>query len=125
VASAMTDEVLRYDRASGEFMGAFVTAGLGGLDEPYDVVVGPMGDVFVSSRSQGVIYRYSATGEFLKLFGVVGEGLRGLAFDHRGDLLACSWNGPFGSGLYRFDGATGEFYGLVANVLAPMFVAVQ
>jgi hypothetical protein len=126
VASAGTDEVLRYDRDTGAFLGALVSAGSGGLDEPYDVAVNELGTVFVSSRSTGVIFRYTSSGAFVDAFATVsGTGLRGLGFDHRGNVLACTWDGHAGSGVYRFDGVTGEDYGLVARAIGPMFVALQ
>ncbi len=34
VSSEATDQVLRYDGTTGAFLGAFVTAGSGGLDSP-------------------------------------------------------------------------------------------
>ena len=43
VSSNNTNEVLRYDRATGAFLGAFVTAGSGGLVGPRGLAFGPDG----------------------------------------------------------------------------------
>ena len=59
VLSNDTDEVLRYDGSTGAFLGAFVSAGSGGLDEPSGLAFGPDGNLYVGSFI--AIDRYGAT----------------------------------------------------------------
>jgi hypothetical protein len=44
VASPFSDEILQYDD-TGTFVGAFVTAGSGGLDVPVTPIFGPDGNL--------------------------------------------------------------------------------
>jgi Metallo-peptidase family M12B Reprolysin-like len=68
ITSAGTDEVLRYDRFTGEFMDAFVTAGSGGLDEPSCLAFLPSAEWLVCSRGTGEVLRYAANGAFIDVF---------------------------------------------------------
>ena len=62
VGSLNTDQVLRFDGTSGAFLGAFVSAGSGGLDGP--AVQGlhfrPDGKLYVLSRDNAQVLRYDA-----------------------------------------------------------------
>lgn len=73
VASAKTDSILRYDGSTGSFLGAFVTAGDGGLNEPTAITFGPDGSLYVASGAHQDYYnsilRYDGTtGDFLGVF---------------------------------------------------------
>jgi hypothetical protein len=48
VASAHTDEVLRYDGSTGAFLDVFVAPGSGGLNGPADLAFGSDGKLYVS-----------------------------------------------------------------------------
>src|SRR5438105_8773640 len=58
VSSGNTNSILRYDGASGAPLGAFVSAGSGGLDSPQGLTFGPDGSVYVSSSGNDSILRY-------------------------------------------------------------------
>jgi len=68
VVSAKTDSILRYDGMTGTFLGAFVTAGSGGLNEPTAITFGPDGSFYVASGAHedffNSILRYDASGNF-------------------------------------------------------------
>lgn len=105
VASAATDEILRYDGQSGAFLGAFVSAGAGGLDNPTDLAFHPNGDLYVGSLGNGQILRYDGvTGDFLN---VVASGMNnplGLTFDDDGSLYITN---QFENEILRYDDASG------------------
>jgi DNA-binding beta-propeller fold protein YncE len=62
VANEGTDEVLRYDGATGAFVDVFVAAGAGGLDGPAGMVFGPDGVLHVASVNNDQILRFDAEG---------------------------------------------------------------
>jgi DNA-binding beta-propeller fold protein YncE len=69
VGSRFTNEILRYDGVTGSFMGVFVSAGSGGLDQPNGVVFGPDGNLYVSSNQTNQVLRYNGTtGAFIDEF---------------------------------------------------------
>jgi WD40 repeat protein len=74
VSSSATNQVLRYDGISGQFLGAFVTDNpitqqideSGGVNSPRDLAFGPDGTLFVASNGTDNVLLYSgATGQFL------------------------------------------------------------
>jgi streptogramin lyase len=76
VGSWGTNNVLRYDRTTGAFLGAFVPAGSGGLNRPEGLAFGPDGDLYVVSQGTNSILRYDgATGAFLGVFSGPGGAL--------------------------------------------------
>lgn len=111
VTSRFTDEVLRYDAASGEFLGVFASGG--GLDNPVGLTFGPDGNLYVGSGETDEVLRYDgATGAFLGSFG--GGGLdapRQLNFGPGGDLFVAS---GATNEILRFDAASGTFLGVFA-----------
>ena len=75
VSSEATDQVLRYDGMTGAFLGAFVTAGSGGLKFPQGLAFGPDGTLYVSSPGSDQVLRYDGTtGAFLNVFVAAGSG---------------------------------------------------
>ena len=89
------DSILRYDDATGAFLGVFVASGSGGLDTPQGMAIGPDGNLYVSSQSTAQILRYNGTtGAFLGVF--VDAGTGGLSspfdivFNAAGDLLVAN-----------------------------------
>jgi hypothetical protein len=75
VASAFTDEVLRYNGTTGAFIDAFVTASSRGLDFPFGLVFGPDGHLYVASGGSSEVLRYNGTtGASLGAFVTAGSG---------------------------------------------------
>jgi DNA-binding beta-propeller fold protein YncE len=111
VSSWATDEVLRYDRATGAFLGAFVAAGSGGLSAPQGLAFGPDGDLYVSSFLTNEVLRYDGqTGAFLNVFVAAGSGglanPHSVAFGPDGNLYVISL---FPGEVLSYDGQTGAF----------------
>lgn len=111
VASWNTHEILRYDEATGAFVGAFVTASSGGLMNPHSVRYGPDGNIYVSSFGTNAVLRYNGqTGAFIDAF--VSSGSGGLTnptdalFGPDGNLYVPSLSPPR---VRRYDGQTGAF----------------
>ncbi len=124
VPSAMNGSVTRFDRTTGESLGVLIPAGTAGLAGVYDVLEATSGELYVSDTNSGNILRFDADGQLDLVFATGMPGVRGLGWHPSGDLLACAWEGPDGSGVYRFDVATGDG-GLWAPAVGPMFVAIQ
>ena len=59
VSSRFTDQVLRYDLASGAFLGVFASGG--GLDNPVGLTFGPDGNLYVASGETDQVLRYDGT----------------------------------------------------------------
>ncbi|MEZ5729367.1 MAG: cadherin-like domain-containing protein [Burkholderiaceae bacterium] len=58
--------IARFDVTTGAFLGNLVGPGAGGLDTPWDLCIGPGGDLYVASAGTDSIKRYdSATGAYL------------------------------------------------------------
>lgn len=112
VTSAANDRVLRYDYATGGYLGDHVTAGLGGLDGPVAIDIGPNGNTFVASEATSNILEYDRnSGAFDGIFIPAFSG--GLIFpsalDWRpgGDVFVASSiaNAP----VRQYDGSTGAY----------------
>ena len=109
VASFQTDNVLRYDAETGAFLGVFASHAL--LDGPEDLVVGPDGHVYVTSRNNTILRFHGGTGAFLGTFVSANSGglnqPAGLLFT--GDtLLVASRNTDQ---ILRYNATTGLFLG--------------
>lgn len=104
VGSCDTKSVLRYDGETGESKGEFVKSGSGGLDCPEgDMVIGPDGDLYVSSFSPRRVHPEEAVifnDQVLRFDGNTGEfkevvvepstelnGPHGLAFGPENELI--------------------------------------
>lgn len=118
VASRGTDSVLAYDAADGTSLGAFVTAGSGGLVAPFGLTMDRLGDLYVTSDN-GEVLRYDGTsGAFLGVFvGAANNGgldqPRGLTFKGDGNLLVASLGSDE---VLEFDGHNGAPFGKWAQV---------
>ncbi|MGH9661803.1 MAG: SMP-30/gluconolactonase/LRE family protein [Bryobacteraceae bacterium] len=135
IASGARRSVLRYDGTTGEFRGAFVTRGSGGLGHALGLTFGPDGNLYVASGTFGdtnaeAVFRYQgpssgAPAAFLDIFVPPGSGgLRlpfGLVFGPDGnddghfDLYVANSDATGSSlrgkkaNVKRYDGVTGAF----------------
>jgi DNA-binding beta-propeller fold protein YncE len=119
ISSAHNNSILRYDQNTGEFLGALVPDGEGGLNLPEQLAFGPDGDLYVDSFNTNSVLRYTATGAFLDDFVAPGSGgligPHGLLFGPDGNLYVTYNPGTeppqsgSPSGVKRYSGATGAF----------------
>ena len=103
--------VLRFDGASGAFLGTFIPRGSGGLTNAWGLAFGPDGNCYVSSFDTDSVLRYDGTnGTFIDAFVAAGRGgLSGpqaLTFGPDGLLYACS---SLTGAVIRYDGKSGSF----------------
>jgi hypothetical protein len=95
VPSDGTNNVLRYDGTTGQFLGVFVPAGSGGLNQPEGLEFGPDGRLYVSSGGTNNVLRYDGnSGAFLDVFTGPGGPLMFPAYITYWDMDA---NGPRGN----------------------------
>lgn len=121
VTSYDTDSVIRYDARTGQFVDTFVPKFSGGMNRPYGAVIGPDGNLYVTSgqfgapgQLQGVLRYDGKTGAFIDEFAGVGQlaNPRGLIFGPDGDLYVADHSGGSPAGrVLRYDGDTGEYKG--------------
>src|SRR5262245_4837577 len=113
VSSRFTDQVLRYDLASGAFLGVFASGG--GLVNPVGLTFGPDGNLYVASGETDRVLRYDGgSGAFLGVF-AQGGGLdapRQVNFGPDGNLYVAS---GATNRILRYDGASGAFLGVFAS----------
>jgi sugar lactone lactonase YvrE len=112
VTSRNGDQVLRYDAASGAFLGVFASGN--GLDNPVGLTFGPDGHLYVASALSHEVQRYDgSTGAFLG--SIVGGGIsdpRQLNFGPDGNLYVAEAST---NSILRFDGASGAPLGTFAS----------
>jgi outer membrane protein assembly factor BamB len=99
----------------GAYLGDFVTSGSGGLSGPEGLVIGPDGNLYVSSLNNSQILRFNGTtGAFIDVFASGGTFLpQGLVFGPDGNLYVA---GGGSHNVARYNGVTGEF---IDNFVAP------
>lgn len=115
VAARNTDNVLRFDGATGAPLGAFVTSGSGGLDDPEAVVFGPDGNLYVGGFFADAVRRYDGTtGAFLGTFTVGGPlaGSRGIVFTADGTRMLVA--STMTNEVLAYDATTGAYLGVFA-----------
>jgi streptogramin lyase len=112
VCSASAAQVLRFDDSTGAFLGVFTSGG--GLNTPEGLVIGPDGNLYVSSGTDQVLRYDGTSGSFIDVF-ASGGGLltpAGLVFGPDGNLYVDSFNS---NQVLRYDGGTGAFLGVFAS----------
>lgn len=123
VASFETDQVLRFDGATGAYEGIFVTANLGGLNGPdAGTKFGPDGFLYVPSFFNDRVLRYDHTGAFVDTFIPFREGglrqPRDMVFRQGHWYVASSFNNR----ILRYD-AAGNFVDIFALIGQPYSLA--
>lgn len=126
IASGYTNSILRYDLATAEYMGEFVTSGSGGVVVPVGLEFGPDGHLYTSSSGTSAVLRYDGkTGEFIDEFVPPGGGgmdsPRAIRFGGpNSDLYVVSSNTK---NVLHYDRETGEFIKVLASDVDSGFVA--
>lgn len=115
VASRFTDNVLRYDGDTGQFIGVFASGH--GLDNPNGIAYGPHGDLYVAMGDAGSVYRFDGvSGDFKGVFVAPGSGglsaPRDLTFGPDGNLYVDS---GLTNQVLKFSGLDGSFLGVAAE----------
>jgi len=112
VGNSRGDDILRFEQETGAFSSVFIAKGTGGLSHPDAMVIGPDGDLYISSGEttgdSGILRFDSSTGAFFGVF-AKGGGLHrpyGLAFGPDGRLYVASF---LTDQILRYDGKTGDF----------------
>lgn len=113
VTSLLTDEVRRYNGATGAFIDNFVSAGSGGLLRPAGLAFGPDGNLYVSSQANDVKRYNGATGAHIDNFASTGlSNPNGIAFGVDGNLYVANTGGD---NVRRYNGATGSLIDIFAT----------
>ncbi len=112
VTDSVHNSMKRFDGATGAFKSDFVTAGSGGLNDPFGITYGADGSLFVASEGTRQILKYNGqTGAFIGVFATLpGTNNPGhIAFGPDGNLYVSEWNGK---SIWRFNGLTGTSLGV-------------
>src|SRR4051794_111794 len=123
VASADTNSVIRYDKATGAYVDTFVRKNSGGLTQPYGLVFGPTDhNLYVSSgqfggtvkgggRPNAVLSYDGGAGSFLNVFADDNRltSARGVVFGPDGNLYVADGTGSGDGRVVEFNGSTGDY----------------
>ncbi len=108
VASAGTDQILRFNASTGSPLGIFAGPSGGALDYPVDFVFRPDGYLYVTSQLTHSVRRFDSATGLLDPAWLASHpslsGPSGLVFDPAGHLYVA---GRFSHNVARFDAATG------------------
>ncbi len=115
-AASLTAGVLRFDAATGDFLGVFCSpTNFASGNGAQALCFGPDGNLYVSDAANNRVLRFNGnSGSFLGVFAHPGDGLwnpEGLVFGPDGNLYVVSNNygGGGTTGVIRYNGATGAF----------------
>ncbi len=116
VASRDTDEILRYDQATGDLIDVFVPAGSGGLSGPRGLSFGLDGLLYVGSYNSDEVLRFNGTtGEYVDTFptgGMISQP-DALTFADDGTTLYVANVGT--NEVLSYDVTNGTFLGVVVS----------
>jgi hypothetical protein len=93
VASGATNSVLQYDGNTGAFVGTVVPAGSSGLQNPWGLILGPDGKLYVAGRNSDNILTYDPATQVVAEFIPAGNGLWapvGMTFGADGQLYVAN-----------------------------------
>ena len=123
VGNGCGENVLEFDVTTGALIGVFASTGRQGFIE--DILIGPNGNLFVTSAAAPIIHEVleydGTTGAFIRVF--AGSGIfhpAGLVFRPNGNLLVASH--PINE-VSQFNGTTGAPMGVFATVFRPVDMA--
>ncbi len=124
VASRGTDEILRFDLATGDPdpAGAFVSSGDHGLVTPRGITFDHIGNLLVISKGTNEILKYDADGDFL---GVFASGITSILTPN--DLTLDAAGNVYVTGdakVYRY-ASDGTFLGVFADGESAMTTAIE
>lgn len=126
VASAGTDQILRFNAVSGAPLGVFAGPSGGALDYPVDFAFRPDGFLYVSSQLTNSVLRYNAATGVRDTSWIASHpslsGPSGLAFDSSNRLYVA---GRFSNNVARFDTSTGTHqlsFGSVSSAFGLTFL---
>lgn len=108
VCSLLSDQVLRFDGATGAPLGVFAGTH---IDGPEGITVGPDGNVYVASEYSANITKWSPTGTYLGEFVPPSGGWEDLQFGPDGNLYAIAHFGEAAGPISKFDGTSGAYLG--------------
>jgi VCBS repeat-containing protein len=116
VSGFYSDNVLRYDRDSGTFLGTFVPAGSGGLSRPIGSEIGPDGNLCVANYWGNSVLRYNGvTGAFIDTFVSPNSGGLDAPIDLTFGPDGCLYvSSGLTHSVLRYHGITGEFIDVFA-----------
>ncbi|GEM_PF-3900907 len=106
-------QVLRYDGKTGAFKDVFISPGSGGLENPFFLLFGPDGNLYISAVTKNSVLRYNGkTGAFIDAFIQPNSGglsrPTGMAFGPDGRFYVASAFAPT-IAILRYDAKTGAF----------------
>ncbi|MHC5115148.1 MAG: hypothetical protein ACYTGP_12060 [Planctomycetota bacterium] len=112
VSSFLTNNVLRFDGATGTFIGVFAS-----VFRPSGLTFGPDGNLYVAGPQNNNVMRFDGvTGAFIDIFAVA-QGANDAEFGPDGNLYVPSFGAA--NRIYRFDGTTGAFIDFYAEGCQP------
>ena len=118
VASSDSDQVLRFNGQTGEFMDAFVDTG---LNAPGNLKFGPDGFLYVCNKNEGEVLRFDPqSGDLESVFASAGGLVTPVGLLWKDNLLYVS---DFPAGVVRrYDAASGAFVDNFASVPSPLIL---
>lgn len=112
VCSLLSDQVLRFDGATGALEGVFADTH---IDGPEGITMGPDGNVYVASEYSGNVTKWSSSGTYLGEFVPPTSGWEDLEFGPDGNLYSIAHFGTPDGPIAKFDGSTGTYLGQVGT----------